>query len=100
MKKLTLISFLLIATTGFSQGKAYVINGNIKNVADNSYIYLSHKYNDVTHTDSTLVKGEKFTFKGKTPEPNMYWLTLTKTDANPTLIFFVDNTNITVATST
>src|ERR1700748_119255 len=95
MKKLTLISLLFIATTVFSQGKSYVINGTIKKVTDNSYIYLSHKYDDVTHVDSALVKGEKFTFKGKTPEPNMYWITLTKTE-NPSLIFFVDNTNITV----
>ncbi len=97
MKKISFVSFLLTASTIFAQGKAYVINGSIKKASDNSYIYLSHKYNDITHVDSALVKSEKFTFKGKTPEPNMYWITLQKT-ANPTLIFFVDNTNITVTT--
>jgi hypothetical protein len=95
MKKLTLISLLFIATTCFSQGKGYVINGTMKNANDNAYIYLTHKYYDVTHVDSTLLRGGKFTFKGKTPEPNMYWITLTKSE-NPVLIFFADNTSITI----
>ena len=95
-KKISILSFLLIATTVVSQGKSYVINGNIKKAPDNSYVYLSHIYSDVTHVDSALVKGEKFTFKGKTLEPNMYWITLKKVET-PSLIFFVDNTTITVA---
>ena len=88
---------MLLAANVFSQGKGYVINGTIKQAVDNSYIYLSHKYNDATLIDSTVVKGGKFVFKGKTPEPNMYWITLKKVE-NPTLIFFVDNTNITINT--
>lgn len=97
MKKITLLSFLFFAANIYSQGKGYVINGNIKKVPDNSYIYLSHIYNEVTHIDSAQVKSEKFTFKGKTPEPNMYWLTFKKTDTNPLLIFFVDNTSISIS---
>ena len=95
MKKIALITYLIIATNIFSQGKGFVINGTIKQVADNSYIYLTHKYNDATFIDSTKVSGEKFTFKGKTLEPNMYWITLKRIE-NPALIFFADNTNITV----
>jgi peroxiredoxin len=98
MKKINLLLCLFIATNVFSQGKGYIINGVIKQAADNSYVYLTHKYNDATHVDSALVKGNKFTFKGKTTEPNMYWLTLHKTD-NPSLIFFVDNTTLTINTS-
>ena len=79
----------------FSQGKGFVINGTIKKAADNSYIYLTHKYNNINMVDSTLLKGEKFVFKGKTLEPNMYWITLKKIET-PQLIFFVDNTSITV----
>jgi len=97
MKKINLLLCLLVAAQGFSQGKGYVINGVMKRAADNSYVFLSHKENNVTLVDSTLVKGEKFTFKGKTTEPNMYWLTLKKIEV-PTLIFFVDNTTISINT--
>ena len=96
MKKLTLLFCALVVTNVFSQGKGFVINGVMKQAADNSFIYLTHKYNDATLVDSALVKGEKFVFKGKTPEPNMYWITLHKVE-NPLLIFFVDNTTITIS---
>ena len=95
MKKLNLLFGLLLAANIFAQGKAFVINGNIRQIADHSYIYLTHKYNDQTLVDSVPVKAGKFVFKGKTPEPNMYWITLKKTD-NPGLIFFVDNTTISI----
>ena len=95
MKKINLLLCLFIAAQGFSQGKGYVINGVMKKALDNSYLYLTHKENDVAITDSTPVKSEKFTFKGKTVEPNMYWITLHKTET-PALIFFVDNTSISI----
>ena len=95
MKKIVFISCLFITLNVFSQGKGYVISGTIKQVADNAYVYLSHKFDDVTFVDSAKVIGEKFTFKGKTPEPNMYWITLKKTEP-PSLIFFADNANITI----
>ena len=95
MKKICLLLCLFIAAQGFSQGKGYVINGVMKKAPDNSYLYLTHKENDVAITDSALVKGEKFAFKGKTAEPNMYWITLKKIE-NPALIFFVDNTTISI----
>ncbi|HEX7414686.1 MAG TPA: TlpA disulfide reductase family protein [Bacteroidia bacterium] len=95
MKKITSLCCLLIAANVFSQGKGFIINGTLKQAADKSYIYLTHKYGNDTFVDSTQVKAEKFTFKGKTPEPNMYWITLKKVE-NPSLIFFADNTNITI----
>jgi thiol-disulfide isomerase/thioredoxin len=98
MKKINLLLCLLVAAQCFSQGKGYIINGVMKKAADNSYVYLAHKENNLTMIDSALVKAEKFTFKGKTAEPNMYWLTLTKVET-PTLIFFVDNTTLSIATS-
>ncbi|HKC67961.1 MAG TPA: TlpA disulfide reductase family protein [Bacteroidia bacterium] len=95
MKKITLLLCLFITAQVFSQGKSYVINGVMKKAPDNSYLYLTHKENDIAITDSALVKGEKFTFKGKIAEPNMYWITLRKAET-PSLIFFVDNTAITI----
>ncbi|MBS1647792.1 MAG: AhpC/TSA family protein [Bacteroidetes bacterium] len=96
MKKIGTTCLLLAAINVFSQGKSFVINGTIKKVNDNAYVYLSHIYNEQTQIDSALVKNEKFTFKGKTPEPNMYWITLHKNET-PQLIFFADNAPITIA---
>ena len=84
-----LIPILFFSASLFSQAKDFTLNATLKGTSDNSYIYLSHKYDDVFITDSVKVKGEKVTFKGKTPEPNMYWITL-KRNENPTLIFFID----------
>ena len=104
MKKISLLAFVLtinyslLTNTCSAQGKGFVISGTIKKAVDNSYIYLTHKYNDATLIDSAKVSGEKFTFKGKTIEPNMYWITLNKAES-PSLIFFVDNTNVTVNAS-
>ena len=95
MKKLIILFCAFVATHVLGQGKGFVINGTIKQVPDNAHVYLTHKYNDLTITDSALIKGEKFVFKGKTIEPNMYWITLKKTE-NPQLIFFADNTTITI----
>lgn len=97
MKKSILV-LLLLPLMAFSQGKGFVINGTLRNTPADSYIFLTHKYNDITHTDSALMVKGKFTFKGKTPEPNMYWITLRKTD-NPALVFFADNTAISVSAS-
>src|ERR1700757_4073569 len=83
-----LIPILLFSATVFAQ-KEFTLTANLKGAADDSYIYLGHKLNDVFNFDSAKVKGEKAVFKGKLPEPNMYWITRSKNE-NPTLIFFLD----------
>src|ERR1700739_4190324 len=98
MKKIIFLFCFFVAAKAFPQGKGYVINGTLRKAADNSYIYLTHKYNDVTYIDSAKISGEKFTFKGKTPEPNIYYITLRKIE-NPQLTFFVDNTTISINAS-
>lgn len=88
------ITILFFSANLFAQ-KDFILTANIKGAADNSYVYLGHKLNDVLNVDSAKVKGEKATFKGTSPEPNMYWITLRKSD-NPTLIFFIDGGKVEV----
>ena len=91
-----LIPALLFSASVFSQGKDFTLAATIKGAADNSYVYLGHKLNDIMHSDSAKVVGEKANFKGKTPEPNMYWITRSKND-NPALIFFIDGGKVEIS---
>src|ERR1035437_4730903 len=88
-----LIAILFFSANLFSQSKGFTLTANVKGATDNSYIFLSHKLNDIIQSDSAKVKEEKATFKGKTPEPNMYWIT-SKKNENPTLIFFIDGEKV------
>ena len=69
----------------------YTISGTLKNAKDNSYVYLHHKWNNKDFTDSAKVKAGKFSFSGKSAEPNMFWMTKSSfMGEQPNLIFFVD----------
>lgn len=85
--------------TGFAQSPySFSINGSLKNIPDNSKVYLHYKWDNKDHTDSTKVKAGKFTFNGKGNEPNMYWITKTNNiNEQPNLIFFVDGGKTTVS---
>ncbi len=91
-----LIAILFFSANLFSQSKDFTLTAHIKGATDDSYVYLGHKLNDVIQSDSAKVKGEKATFKGKTPEANMYWITFKKNE-NPTLIFFIDGGKVEIA---
>ncbi|HWY37755.1 MAG TPA: TlpA disulfide reductase family protein [Bacteroidia bacterium] len=84
-----IIPFMLFSAGLFSQPKDFTLTADIKGAPEGSYMYLGHKLNDAFMSDSAKVTGEKAVFKGKTPEPNMYWITPHKNE-NPTLIFFID----------
>ena len=74
----------------------FVIEGTAKNYTT-KYIFLSHKWDDKTFTDSTKVVEGKFKFSGKSPEPNMYWFTTTSNAlGQPQIIFYVDGAKTTV----
>jgi thiol-disulfide isomerase/thioredoxin len=92
-----IVSALLIAGSVIAQkGSPFTIEGTAKNYKD-KYIYLHHKWDDKNFTDSSKVENGKFKFSGKTPEPNMYWLTLVNNvNANPNIIFYVDPGKTTV----
>ncbi len=88
------VSFPVIAQTSYN----YSINGSLKNLKDNSYIYLHHKWNNKDLTDSVKVKAGKFSFSGKGVEPNMFWLTKSSNIAEqPNAIFFVDGGKTTIS---
>lgn len=68
----------------------YTVEGTAKKY-QNKYIYLHHKWDDKNFTDSAKVENGKFKFAGKSPEPNMYWLTfVSNMNSTPNVIFYVD----------
>ncbi len=93
--QISLLAFSFSATAQSSFN--YSINGTLKGAAENSYTYIHHKWDNKNFTDSTKVKGGKFTFSGKGTEANMFWITKSR-DMNeqPNLIFFVDGGKTTV----
>ncbi len=90
------VPFLLFSAGLFAQEKAFNVNITIKGGKDGTPLYILHKYNDELFTDSALIKSEKVSFKGKTKEPNMYWLTAKK-NASSALIFFVDGGKVEIS---
>ncbi len=75
----------------------FSVNGTLKGLADNSYTYIHHKWDNKNFTDSVKIKGGKFAFNSKGTEPNMFWITKSR-DMNeqPNLIFFVDGGKTTI----
>ena len=92
MTKLFIIGFSILKLSSIAQSYSnFTINGSLKNISDNSYIYIHHKWDGKDFTDSAKVKGGNFSFAGKIVEPNMYWLTKSRNiTEQPNLIFFVD----------
>jgi thiol-disulfide isomerase/thioredoxin len=87
---------LCIFSIASAQEKSFTLNLQLKGVEEGTKVFLSHKYDDQTLIDSSLVKKGTAEFKGKTPEPNMYWITFTKNE-NPTLIFFIDGGKVAIS---
>lgn len=77
----------------FGQSKSFRLTAELKDVPSGKKIYLQHKYNEIVYTDSAVFRDGKANFKGKTPEPNMYWLSMSA-NSNPELIFFIDGGKI------
>ena len=92
MKKTLLIIMSIVSINAVTQTSFnFSINGSFKNTKDNSKIFIHHKWDDGTFTDSLKLKGGKFVLNGKSSEPNMYWITKTNNpNEQPNLIFFVD----------
>ena len=92
MKKTLIIIISIISLNAMSQSSFnFSINGSFKNTKENSKIFIHHKWDDVTYTDSLKLKGGKFVLNGKSSEPNMYWITKTNnSNEQPNLMFFVD----------
>lgn len=70
------------------------IEGTISNF-NGKKIYLHHKWDEKDYTDSAVVKQGKFFFNLKSPEPNMYWFTLSRDiSEQPNFIFWADQAPI------
>ena len=91
------IGAVLVSLSSFAQNASFSVSGSLKGIKDNSYVYLHHKWDNVNFTDSSKVKAGAFSFKGKTAEPNMYWVTKSNNSSEqPNLIFFVDGGKTTI----
>lgn len=98
MNKLSniIISLLLGSALMAQKNFSFTIDGVAKNYS-NKYIYLNHKWDDKSFIDSVKVSDSKFKFTGKSPEPNMYWITFTSNPTTqPNIIFYVDPGKTTV----
>ena len=69
---LTFLTLGAIAQSPFN----FSINGTLKNTKENSKIYIHHKWNETTITDSVKVKGGKFSLlvNQKIPLQKYYFL--------------------------
>ncbi len=97
LAKINFLILIILINIVFAQKPLkYIIKGTVKG---NKYskIYLHHKWNNEYKTDSAVIKNNSFTFKGNTPEINMYWLTFDKYHlSSPNVTFFIDQEQITV----
>jgi len=74
----------------------FKIKGSVQNY-DKTKIYVHHRWDDIDFTDSANVVNNAFKFELNSAEPNMYWFTSTRDfNAQPNLIFFVDDNHVTV----
>jgi peroxiredoxin len=98
MTKLFITAFSALTISSFSQASFnFSVSGELKNAPDNSYTYIHHKWDGKDITDSAKVKAGKFSFTGKGTEPNMYWMTRSRSiNEQPNLIFFIDGGKTTI----
>jgi len=94
LNKMKFAALGLVAMSAVAQkGQSFTIDGELTGLKENSYVYLSYKWDDKIITDSTKASLTKFKFKGTTKEPNMYWL-YNDVKSQKFLIFFVDKGEI------
>ncbi|MCX7729421.1 MAG: AhpC/TSA family protein [Bacteroidia bacterium] len=97
--KINMLLFVVILfkyISFYSQSIKYTIKGNIKGTKY-SKIYLHHKWNNSFKTDSAIIKNNFFSFKGVTPEVNMYWINFNKDPMfAPNAAFFIDQSDVNI----
>lgn len=80
---------ILLSLSSVVSAQKFSLNMELSDAPNDGKIYLYHKYNEEIYCDSLVIKKNKVEFTGKTPEPNMYWISKAK-NVNPELIFFID----------
>lgn len=74
MKKGLIISLMLVLSCNKNlKTNTYFISGKVKNLEDNSKVYLKNADTD-TIKDSTVIESSRFSFKGSVPYPMRYKL--------------------------
>lgn len=97
MKK-SILFFSIIFFAFYSCNQApkdsFTINGNIQGLKD-PYVFFQYRGIDSVHIDSSAVADGKFTFKGKSPNPEMAVIFLKQNKGH--LQFFLENADINIS---
>jgi thiol-disulfide isomerase/thioredoxin len=96
MKRLILIATAAIFLLSCSTDK-FKITGNIEGIADQMVLLKTMIDNELVTTDSTLMKGGKFSFTGSVSVPDIYAIDFE--NDNERIILFLENSNVTIAGS-
>lgn len=106
----TILILLASSVWAQDQGKGYTINGTVRGVrAEGKKVYLIDKPYDKARwkeSDSTIIKNERFVFKGKLKYPQLYYIFIENDNPNPKRKgldiegrlahrFYLENSNIT-----
>ena len=99
IKTAQIIAILMSTAFSYAQNSFnFVISGEMRGLSENAPIYIHHKWDGGNYTDTVRVKNHAFSYKGKSQEPNMYWITKSDNiNAQPNVIFFIDPGKVTVS---
>lgn len=104
LNRLLILAAMGAPLAGFAQ-QTYIIKGSVSNIKEPVKVYLTYKVDGERITDSTIMKGGKFSFKGSVNATKEAHLIVKHSDASfdPTtrpvediLGFFIDNKTIMV----
>ncbi len=96
MKKIFLL--LALSLTLFSCSNGFVISGTVKDVADGTKVKLERQQEALGFlitVDTAVIKDGKFSFKGKTPEPALYMISVDSVRGKSPIV--VENAEIDIA---
>jgi peroxiredoxin len=111
MKRLMGFVIIALTVTGCSQGQSagnaggisvapgFEINGSIKGVKQGIAL-LSYVVNQSVQVDTSNIRDEMFSFKGKLQQPQEVQVSFTNNDYNGGITFFADNNIISVKADT
>lgn len=92
-KQLLFISIILLIISCKNTKNEYSLNGNVKGSKQNKVYLKKRDKGNWISIDSTIIKNEKFVFKGNVNLPEMYFINIP--DYKCLIPFFIENTEIT-----
>ncbi len=105
MKKATLVFYFCITLVSFvsaqkktkdhKQQTNFTIEATLEGLKAGTKVFINHKYENEQRTDTVIAKEGVFSYKGYTPESNMYWIQL-EGQERTALLMFVDKGSVTI----